>query len=84
VIVPAIDFGQFFLRHIEGPTINFGNLLELDNGIAETTFANQPTWRFDDVSVQEMEIEMEMEVNVNVKMKIQIRFGIGLTMAKVN
>lgn len=31
-------------------TVNFGYLLQLDNGLAEALFANQPSRRFDDVS----------------------------------
>jgi len=58
MIVPAIDFGQLFLGHIEGTTINFGYLFELNNGIAKTTFANQPTRGFNDISEEEKEIKV--------------------------
>lgn len=42
MLVLAIDFRQLFLAHIEVTPIKFGNLLELHNGLAEASFANQP------------------------------------------
>lgn len=50
VLVLPVDFRQLFLGHIEVTSIKFGNLLELHNGLAEASFANQPARRFDDIS----------------------------------
>lgn len=50
VLVLPVDFGQLFLGHIEVTPINFGNLLELHNGVAEASLANQPARRLDDIS----------------------------------
>jgi len=52
LLVPTVDLGQFLLGHVEAMAVYFCYLLQLDNGLPETLFANQPSGRFDYVSVE--------------------------------
>lgn len=76
VLVLRVDFGQLFLGHIEVAPINFGNLLELHNGLAEASLANQPARRLDDISAGSQR-EKGM-------MGIQIRFDRTEAMVQLN